>query len=74
LRIFNIADPRDPREVGWFIPPQPTTRRGAAPAKLTTSTEEVLVDTRGNIYINDKQWGLFVLKYTGEGEPKPTAK
>jgi hypothetical protein len=32
------------------------------------------VDTRGNIYITDKQWGLFILRYTGEGEPRPTAK
>jgi hypothetical protein len=74
LRIFNIEDPRNPKEVGYFIPPQPTKRIGPVPAKLTTSTEDVLVDTRGNIYITDKQWGLFVLKYTGEDEPKPTAK
>jgi hypothetical protein len=44
------------------------------PAKLATSTEDVLVDTRDNIYIADKQWGLFILRYTGEDEPKPTAK
>ena len=74
LRIFNIEDPRNPKEAGWFIPPQPTKRIGAAPAKLTTSTEDVLVDTRGNIYIDDKQWGLFILRYTGKGEPAPTAK
>ena len=36
--------------------------------------EDVLVDTRGNIYITDKQWGLFVLRYTGKGEPAPAAK
>ena len=74
LRIFNIADPRDPREVGWFIPPTPTKRLGPVPAKLVNSTEEVLVDTRGNIYITDRQWGLFVLRYTGDDQPKPTAK
>jgi hypothetical protein len=73
LRIFNIHDPRLPKEVGWFIPPPPTKRIGPVPAKLTTSTEDVLVDTRGNIYITDKQWGLFVLRYTGQGEPAPTA-
>jgi hypothetical protein len=39
-----------------------------------TQTEDVLVDTRGNIYITDKQWGLFVLRYTGPGEPAPKAK
>jgi hypothetical protein len=37
-------------------------------------TEDVLVDTHGNIYITDKQWGVFVLRYTGPGQPKPTAK
>ena len=74
LRIFDIADPRLPKEVGWFIPPTPTKRFGPIPAKLVTQTEDVLVDTRGNIYITDKQWGLFVLRYTGKGEPSPTAK
>jgi len=75
LRIFNIEDPRMPKEVGWFIPPQPTKRIGVMPkTKLVQQTEDVLVDTRGNIYITDKQWGLFVLRYTGKGEPAPTAK
>jgi hypothetical protein len=74
LRIFDIEDPRMPKEVGWFIPPTPTKRIGPIPAKLVTQTEDVLVDTRGNIYITDKQWGLFVLRYTGKGEPAPTAK
>jgi hypothetical protein len=42
--------------------------------KLVSQTEDVLVDTRGNIYITNKQWGLFILRYTGPGEPAPTAK
>jgi hypothetical protein len=74
LRIYNIKDPRLPKEVGWFIPPTPPKRIGPLPAKLVNQTEDVLVDTRGNIYITDKQWGLFVLRYTGSGEPAPTAK
>jgi hypothetical protein len=75
LRIFNIEDPRMPQEVGWFIPPQPTKRIGVMPkTKLVTQTEDVLVDTRGNIFVTDKQWGLYVLRYTGKGEPAPTAK
>ncbi len=63
LRIFDIKDPRLPKEVGWFIPPAPTKRIGPLPAKLVNQTEDVLVDRRGNIYITDKQWGLFVLRY-----------
>jgi hypothetical protein len=75
LRVFNIKDARLPKEVGWFIPPTPTVRRMPAPYdKLVSSTEDVLVDTRGNIYISNRQWGLFIIKYTGPGEPAPTAK
>jgi hypothetical protein len=75
LRIFDIKDPRLPEEVGWFIPPTPTKRYGPLPYdKLVSQTEDVLVDTRGNIYITDKNWGLFILRYTGTGEPTPTAQ
>jgi hypothetical protein len=33
-----------------------------------SQTEDVLVDTRGNIYITDKNWGIFILGYTGAGQ------
>ena len=75
LRIYDIKNPRLPKEAGWFIPPTPTKRYGPLPYdKLVNQTEDVLVDTRGNIYVTDKQWGLFILRYTGKGEPPPTAK
>ena len=75
LRIYDVKDPRLPKEVGWFIPPQPTKRLGPYPYdKLVNQTENVLVDTRGNIFVTDRQLGLFVLRYTGPGEPAPTAK
>lgn len=68
LRVYDIKDARRPKEAGWFIPPTPTKRYGPLPYdKLVTQTEDVLVDTRGNIYITDKQWGLFVLRDTGSG-------
>ncbi len=63
LRIFDVANPRLPREIAWFIPPTPTRRVGPMPTtKLEQQTEDVLVDRRGNVYITDKQWGLFVLR------------
>ena len=75
LRIYDIKNPRVPQEVGWFIPPTPTKRHGPLPYdKLVSQTEDVLVDTRGNIYITDKNWGIFILRYTGPGQPKPTGK
>ena len=75
LRIYDIKNPRMPHEVGWFIPPTPVKRHGPLPYdRLVSQTEDVLVDTRGNIYITDKNWGIFILRYTGPGQPKPTAK
>jgi hypothetical protein len=43
-----------PREAGYFLPPDPTRRHGFFPKeKLVAQTEDVLVDTRGYIYITD---------------------
>jgi hypothetical protein len=63
-----------PVESGWFIPPQPSERAGPLPRDLVTQTEDVLVDTRGYIYVTDKQWGLWILRYTGSDQPAPTDK
>jgi hypothetical protein len=69
LRIFDVSHARLPREIGWFMPPDPTVRLGPMPqGPLVTQTEDVLVDRRGNIFITDKNQGLWVLRYTG---PKP---
>jgi len=68
-----VADPRRVVETGWFVPPTPPVRVGPKPETcLVTQTEDVAVDARGNIYISDKQWGLFILRYVGAGKA-PTA-
>ena len=65
LRIVDIADPRLPREVGYFVPPDPATRRGVLPKTLVAQSEDVLVDRRGFIYLTDKNHGLYVLRFEG---------
>lgn len=65
LRIVDIADPRLPREVGWFVPPDPTERRGVLPRTLVAQSEDVLVDARGYIYLTDKNHGLYILRFEG---------
>lgn len=65
LRIVDIADPKLPREVGSFVPPDPTVRRGVLPRTLVAQSEDVLVDARGLIYLTDKNHGLYVLKFEG---------
>lgn len=68
LRIVNIEDPRSPEEVGYFLPPDPTHRFGPQPPDaLVLQSEDVLVDTRGNIYLSNKNQGLWILRYTGRG-------
>ena len=69
LRVFDVSDPRRPVETAWFVPPTPDRRAGPMPETcLVTQTEDVAVDARGNIYITDKQWGLFILRYTGPNQ------
>jgi hypothetical protein len=70
LRVFDISNARLPKEVGYFIPPDPTKRYGPVPDKLVEQTEDVLVDRRGYVYITNKNQGLWILRYTG---PRPSA-
>ena len=49
-------------ESGWFIPPDPTANSGPLPKDVVAQTEDVLVDTRGYIYITDKNWGMWILR------------
>jgi hypothetical protein len=65
LRIFDISNPRLPVEVGYFIPPNPTERIGTLPQNFKLQSEDVLVDSRGYIYLTQKNQGLWILKYTG---------
>lgn len=54
------------RELGFR---QPST--GLADS-VVNQTEDVLVDSRGNIFVTDKNWGLWVLRYSGPDQPAPT--
>jgi hypothetical protein len=65
LRVLDVSDARQPREVGWFVPPDPQVRRGTLPTKLVAQSEDVLVDRRGFVYLSDKNHGLYVLRYDG---------
>jgi hypothetical protein len=67
LRAYDISNEKLPREIGYFIPPDPEVRRGVLPKTgLVTQTEDVIVDNRENIFITDKNHGIYVLRFNGE--------
>ncbi len=70
LRIYDISDAHQPREIGFYIPPDPLKKGNGIPGdKMPVSTAaDVLVDKRGYIYLSDSTQGISVLRYTG---PKP---
>lgn len=69
LRVFDISDPVLPKEVAWFVPPDPVRRYGPIPVgSLVAQTEDVLVDSRGYIYVTHKNQGLYILKLDRDGD------
>ncbi len=78
LRTFDISDARLPTEVGWFLPPERPglPAQSGAHASPVNWSEEVAVDSRGNIYLNEDKWGTFIVRYTGKEPvtPKPAKK
>jgi len=55
LRVVDMADPRSPREIAWFIP-EP---RGGRPSPQSNDVE---VDGRGLVYLADRNIGLDILE------------
>ena len=70
LRVYDISDPFVPREVAYYIPPDPDAWQfnNAAgdlfPGPNLATTEDVLVDNRGNIFVDTSHQGLYVLRCT----------
>jgi hypothetical protein len=72
LRVFDISNPKLPREVAYFIPPNPEKRHGPFPPDtLALETEDVLVDKRGFIYISNTNQGLWILRLSGDQASPP---
>lgn len=62
VRMFDIKDKYAPEEIAHFVLEDPKERIGTKPSILTTQSEDILVDSRGYIYVTDKNHGLAVLK------------
>ncbi len=61
VRIYSIADPNRPEEIGYIIPAAPPGNPSG-----TIQFNDVYVDEKGMIYANDRfTGGLYILEYTG---------
>ena len=68
VRAFDIGDAYRPREIGYFVPPQPTRwmepMRGRARMRHSA---DLFVAQDGLIYLTDYDAGLYILQWKGEG-------
>lgn len=66
LRIYDLRNPYQPRQVGYYVPPPPEriVDQRPNPAKVIQSCD-VYVDTNGVMYMTDTNAGLYILQYEG---------
>ena len=66
LRVYDIRDAYQPKEIGSFVPPAPETMVDQRPNPVQViQTCDVFVDHDGVTYITDTNAGLYVLQYEG---------
>ena len=68
VRVYDISDPFLPREIAYYLPPDPKKWTWQHPdgfgGDLRVTSEDILVDKRGYIYVTDMQQGLHILRCT----------
>lgn len=64
VRVFDVADPFAPREVGAFVPPAPARMYDPRPGRpRVIQSCDVFVEPDGVMYVTDYNAGLYVLQY-----------
>jgi hypothetical protein len=66
VRVFDIRDAFQPREVAHFVPPAPERMVDPRPGRpRVIQSNDVYVDTNGLMYLTDVNTGLTILQYKG---------
>lgn len=68
LRVIDVADPRNPREVAYFVPPAGQNPIKPAQRSVLTNTTQVwgvaVDEASGLIYLSDMNTGLWIVRRT----------
>lgn len=65
MRVYDVSDPFVPKEIAYFIPPNPTKKYEVnTPGPLLGMAEDCVVDDRGNIFMVSSHDGMYVLRCT----------
>lgn len=66
VRVFDISNAYQPKEVGALVPPPPRSMMDKRPGKKPIiQTCDIFVDRAGLIYVTDYNAGLYVMEYNG---------
>lgn len=66
VRVFDLANPFAPREVGAYVPPAPERLHDTRPDRpRVIQSCDVFVDRAAVMYVTDYNAGLYVLQYEG---------
>lgn len=64
VRVYDVSDPYVPEEIAYFIPPDPEELYFDVEManKPLGTTEDIVVDDRGYIFVNTMHDGIYILK------------
>jgi hypothetical protein len=67
VRVYDIEDEFNPKEVGYFVPPDPKRMMDPRPNRAqVTQSNDCYVDPNGLMYLTDQNAGLYILQYEGQ--------
>jgi len=65
-RVYDIDNPFQPREIGYFVPPNPERMIDPRPDRpQVIQSCDCFVDSQGVMYLTDSNAGLYILQFEG---------